>query len=62
MIALLTARLGSLFSPAHEEQQHEAYLASSSDLAELERRIRHIDSGDSPFGAYSNVMPRDHEM
>jgi hypothetical protein len=51
----------SLFPPSHFEQR-EAYLASSSDLVDLERRMRHLDRGVYPFSLHSSVMPRDNEL
>ena len=77
MFAALFEKLGALFSlsrhdernaysaswfpPAHFEQR-EAYLASSSDLVDLERRMRHLDRGVYPFRLHSSVMPRDNEL
>ena len=55
------AYLASLFPPSHFEQR-EAYLASSSDLVDLERRMRHLDRGVYPFSLHSSVMPRDNEL
>ncbi|MFM0208374.1 DUF3563 family protein [Paraburkholderia sediminicola] len=52
MFAAFSKALGSLFSPAHYDER-EAYLASSSDLVDLERRMRHLDRGDYPFSLHS---------
>lgn len=60
MFALLTAHLASLFSPSHDEAQEE-YLASSSDLWDLERRMRDLDRDDYSSGLHSNSVPRDNE-
>jgi hypothetical protein len=60
MFAALSKKLGSLFPPTHYDER-EAYLASSSDLGELERRMRHLESGDYSFSQYSSVMPRDNQ-
>lgn len=54
----LTRRLGALFTSSHESER-EAYLASSTDLADLERRMRSLDDGGYPFHVHSNLMPRD---
>jgi hypothetical protein len=61
MFAILCEKLGSLFLPSHYDER-EAYLASSSDLADLERRMRHFDSGSYSFSLHSSVMPRDNEL
>ena len=53
--------LASLFPPSHFEQR-EAYLASSSDLVDLERRMRHLDRSVYPFSLHSSVMSRDSEL
>jgi hypothetical protein len=61
MFAALSEKLGSLFSPSHYDERDE-YLASSSDLVDLERRKRYLDSGSYPFSLHSSVMPRDNEL
>lgn len=61
MFTSLSARLESLFPPSHFEGR-EAYLASSSDLVDLERRMRHLDSAGYPFSLHSSVIPRDNEL
>ncbi|MFM0133121.1 DUF3563 family protein [Paraburkholderia sediminicola] len=60
MFAALFEKLGALFSSSHYDER-EAYLASSSDLEDLERRIRHLDSCGYPFSLHSSVAPRDNE-
>ena len=77
MFATLSEKLGALFSPSHHNERNaypsslfppshfderEAYLASSSDLVDLERRMRHLDRGVYPFSLHSSVMPRDNEL
>ena len=77
MFAALFEKLGALFSPSRQDEhngysaslfppshfeQREAYLASSSDLVDLERRMRHLDRGSYPFSLHSSVMPRDNEL
>ena len=77
MFAALFEKLGALFSPSRHDERHayptslfppshfeqrEAYLASSSDLVDLERRMRHLDRGVYPFNLHSSVMPRDNEL
>jgi hypothetical protein len=61
MFAALSKKLGSLFPPSHYDEREE-YLASSSDLVDLERRMRHLDSGGYPFSPHSSVVPRDHQL
>jgi hypothetical protein len=61
MFAALSERLGSLFFSFHHDER-EAYLASSTDLVDLERRMRHLDSAGYPFSLHSSVMPRDNEL
>ena len=61
MIAAFFEKLGSLFSPSHYDEREE-YLASSHDLEDLERRMRHLDSGGYLFSLHSSVMPRDNEL
>lgn len=60
MFAAFLEKLGSLFAPSHYEKC-EKYLGSSSDLVDLERRMRHLERGGYPFNLHSNVMPRDNE-
>jgi hypothetical protein len=77
MFAALFKKLGALFSPSRRDERHaypaslfppshfeqrEAYLASSSDLVDLERRMRHLDGGFYPFSLHSSAMPRDNEL
>jgi hypothetical protein len=77
MFAALFEKLGALFSPSRHDERHaypsslfppshfeqrEAYLASSSDLVDLERRMRHLDRGFYSFSLHSSVMPRDNEL
>jgi hypothetical protein len=61
MFAALAEKLGSLFASTHYDEREE-YLASSSDLGDLERRMRHLDSGDYPFSLHSSAIPRDNEL
>ena len=61
MFAAFSEKLGSLFLPSRYDER-EAYLASSSDLVDLERRMRHLDSGGYPFSLHSSAMPRDNEL
>ncbi len=61
MFAAFSEKLVSLFSPSHYDER-EAYLASSSDLVDLERRMRHLDSGGYPFSLHASVAPRDNEL
>ena len=61
MFAALFEKLGSLFMRSPYDDR-EKYLASSADLVDLERRMRHLDSGSYPFSLHSSVMPRDNEL
>ncbi len=61
MFAAFSEKLGSFFSPTLYDEREE-YLASSTDLVDLERRMRHLDSGGYPFSLHSSVMPRDNEL
>ena len=61
MFAAFSERLASLFSPSHYDEREE-YLASSSDLVDLERRMRHLDKGDYPFSQHSSLSPRDNDL
>ncbi|WP_321798346.1 DUF3563 family protein [Caballeronia sp. J97] len=49
MFALLSHLLGKLVSRS-DVSSHSAYLASSSDLADLERRMRQADEDDRAYG------------
>jgi len=60
MLTRLAHRLGTLFMPSrNRERERDAFLASSTDLADLERRMRLLDDGCHPFHVHSSVMPRD---
>ena len=48
MFAKLISMLEAHFAAA-ENKRREAWLASSSDLAELERRSRYFDANHNPF-------------
>jgi Protein of unknown function (DUF3563) len=61
MFAAFSEKLHSFFSPSHDDER-EAYLASSSDLVDLERRMRHLDNGSYPFSMHASVMPRENEL
>jgi hypothetical protein len=61
MFAALSEKLGAFFSLSHYDER-EAYLASSSDLVDLERRMRHLDNGSYPFSLHASVMPRENEL
>lgn len=58
MFNQLATRLGTIFT-ASRESEREAYLASSTDLADLERRQRMLDDSSYPFNTHSNLSPRD---
>jgi hypothetical protein len=51
-------KLESLLN-AGENARREAYLASSSDLAELERRNLYFDANHQPFAFYDYSRCRD---
>jgi hypothetical protein len=48
MFALLSYLLGKLVS-SDDMRSHSAYLASSGDLANLERRMRHVEEEDRAY-------------
>jgi hypothetical protein len=48
MFAFLLHHLGHFFERA-ERRRRDDYLASSSNLADLERRMREVDSKSYPF-------------
>jgi hypothetical protein len=58
MFSEIARRFGTLLTHSRESER-EAWLASSPDLAELERRMRTVDDADYPFHVHSSVMPRD---
>jgi len=61
MFAEFAHRFGALFTHSHDhDQDREAFLASSTDLADLERRMKRYDGDSSyPFHVHSSVAPRD---
>jgi hypothetical protein len=61
MFAAFSEKLESLFTLSRYDER-EKYLESSSDLGNLERRMRHLDSGDYQFSLHSNAIPRDNEL
>ena len=61
MFSALFEMLGSLFTRSTYDEREE-YLASSTDLVDLEGRMRHLDSGGYPFSLHSSVAPRDNEL
>jgi hypothetical protein len=48
MFAFLLQKLGNVIEQA-QQRRRDAYLASSSDLGDLERRMRAIDLNGRPF-------------
>jgi hypothetical protein len=58
MFNALAHRLGAFFSASHDSDR-DAWLASSTDLADLERRMRQFDDDRYPFHVHSNLAPRD---
>lgn len=58
MFAALSEKLASFFEPSRYDEREE-YLASSTDLGDLERRMRHLDSDDYPFSLHSGATRRD---
>jgi hypothetical protein len=48
MFARLSHFLGKMV-PGHDVSSHSDYLASSSDLADLERRMRQVDEEDHAY-------------
>ncbi|CAD6517604.1 hypothetical protein LMG27952_00872 [Paraburkholderia hiiakae] len=51
MFARLISKLEAHFA-AMEDQRRDVYLASSADLAELERRNQYFDAHHNPFAPY----------
>jgi hypothetical protein len=58
MFATLAKKLNALFVTT-EEQERDAYLASSVDFADLERRIQHLETDHHPFTLYSASAPHE---
>lgn len=58
MFNQLAHRLGTLFTSSRESER-EAWLASSTDLADLERRQRMLYDSSYPFHVHSSLAPRD---
>jgi len=58
MFNALAHRLGALFTSSRDSDR-DAWLASSTDLADLERRMRLLDDDRYPFHVHSNFAPRD---
>ena len=58
MFAKLVRKLEAHFA-AVEAQRRDAYLASSADLADLERRSRYFDVNHNPFAPYYLDEPID---
>ncbi|MBP0592575.1 DUF3563 family protein [Paraburkholderia sp. LEh10] len=59
MLNELAQRLDSLFMSSRDRER-EDYLASATDLADLERRMRNLDDDSGyPFHVHSSVKPRD---
>ncbi len=58
MFAKFASKIGALFVQS-ETRRYEAYLASSSDLAELERRSRYLEASHNPFAFSYSDKSRD---
>ncbi|MGA7779468.1 MAG: DUF3563 family protein [Paraburkholderia sp.] len=58
MFANLAKKFSALFVVT-EEQEREAYLASSIDFADLERRMSILETDHHPFTLYSAGAPHD---
>lgn len=58
MFANLAKKLSALFITT-EEQQRDTYLASSVDFADLEHRLRYLETDHHPFTLYSAGAPHD---
>ncbi|SAK88826.1 hypothetical protein AWB76_06381 [Caballeronia temeraria] len=52
MFERLTHSIDSLFSIHTAQETRDAYLASSSDLADLERRMRQVETQDHDYSMY----------
>jgi hypothetical protein len=58
MFATLASKLENLFCAA-ENEQRDTYFEASTDLADLERRMRYYESNHSPFGWHASSGPTD---
>jgi hypothetical protein len=58
MFSLLADTLDDFFTAA-ENRRREDYLASSTDLADLERRTRYYDANNNPFAWHISSGPSD---
>jgi hypothetical protein len=58
MFANLAKRLSAFFVTT-EDQERDAYLASSADLADLERRMYSMETNYYPYSLYSSGAQHD---
>lgn len=61
MFAYLANKISSLFA-GDPNRDCDAFLASSVDLADLERRMRLIETDDNSFRLHTNLRSRDGNM
>jgi hypothetical protein len=63
MFARLYQCIGRLLSGSSNQPAHDAYFASASDLAELERRMRQVDEDDHAYRlSYCCARPRERHV
>lgn len=58
MFATLASKLEALFTAA-ENERRDTYIEASTDLADLERRMRYYESSHTPFGWHASSSPAD---
>ncbi|SAK89587.1 hypothetical protein AWB79_06441 [Caballeronia hypogeia] len=62
MFERLSKSLDGLFSIRDAHDAHDAYLASSSDLADLERRMRQVETEDHDYSMhFCGALGRHHD-
>ncbi|WP_027797443.1 DUF3563 family protein [Paraburkholderia acidipaludis] len=58
MFATLASKLEAFLTTA-ENRHRDTWLDTSTDLADLERRMRYYDSNHNPFGWHASSGPAD---
>jgi len=62
MFARLSQSIDHLFSIHTPDEARDAYLASSSDLADLERRMRQVETQEHDYSMYfCGALGRHHD-
>jgi hypothetical protein len=63
MFARLSLSIDNLLSIHTPDEARDAYLASSSDLADLERRMRQVETQDHDYSMYfCGALGRHHDQ